>query len=87
MSEVQAGSSFVIKGPFQTKQEHSLTSDFLRDARDAFESAGMKFGADMISDEMVRGRYVEGIKRVSQLMQAEVDSGKMAAYEGARYCN
>jgi hypothetical protein len=87
MSEVQASSRIVIKGPFQIAQEHSLPSKFLLDARDAFESAGVKFGADMITDEIVRRRYVEGIKRVSQLIQVEVDSGKMAAYEGASYCN
>ncbi|MDR5736561.1 MULTISPECIES: hypothetical protein [unclassified Caballeronia] len=64
-----------------------LTSDLFGDARDALEATMLKFSADAISDERVRARYAEGIRRVSQLVQSEVDSGKMTAYEGAVYCN
>jgi len=87
MSEVQATQSIVHEGPFHTRQEHSLPSNLLRDARDSLEAAGAKFSADAISDERIRGRYAAGIQRVSQLAQSEVDSGNMTAYEGAKYCN
>jgi len=87
MSEVQAIPSVPHNGPFQTNREHSLKSNILGDARDSLEAAGAKFAADAISDEKVRGRYVDGIKQVSRFVQSEVDSGKMTSYQGAKYCN
>lgn len=88
MSEFQSPPrNAVIDGPFQTKQEHSLPTELLRDARDSLEAAGAKFSVDAISDEAIRGRYVAGIQRVSQFVQSEVDSGELTAYEGAKHCN
>lgn len=86
MSEVQSNSRNIINGPFQTKQEHSLASNFLKDARYGLEAAGVYFSATAISDAAVRVRYDSGIRRMSEMVQSEVDSGKITAVEGARFC-
>lgn len=74
-------------GPYATGHEHVLNANILGSARDALESAAVKFSMDVISDAGVRARYVEGIQRVSRMVQAEVDSGRMSVADGARYCN
>lgn len=86
MSEVQSSSKAVINGPFQTKQEHSLASNILKDARNALVAAGTYFSATAISDAAVRVRYDSGIRRMSEMVQSEVDSGKITAAEGAQFC-
>jgi hypothetical protein len=87
MPDIQINSNMVLNGPYQTKQEHSLGGDILKSAQDALESASAKFSTDVISDAGVRARYAAGIKRVSQLVQSEVDSGRMSIADGAKYCN
>lgn len=87
MTESQTASSVVFYGPYQTKREHTLDGDILKSARDALESTAAKFSTDVISDATVRARYTAGIRRVSLLVQAEVDSGQMSVAEGAKYCN
>ncbi|NIF81311.1 hypothetical protein F3J20_28700 [Paraburkholderia sp. Cy-641] len=87
MSEVQANPSIVRSGPFQTKQEHSLQTDILKDTRHALEAAGFYFSSSAISDANVRTRYDAGVKRMSEMVQDEVNSGRMTVAEGAEFCN
>jgi hypothetical protein len=87
MTESQVASSAAFHGPYQTKHEHALAGDILKSARDALESTAAKFSTDVISDATVRARYAAGIRRVSLLVQAEVDAGQMSIAEGAKYCN
>jgi len=86
MSEVQSTLNTIINGPFQTKQEHSLASNILKDARNALEAAGVYFSTTAISDAAVRVRYESGIRRMSEMVQSEVDSGQITAAEGAQFC-
>jgi hypothetical protein len=86
MSEVHASSSTVVNGPFQTKQNHSLPGNILKDARDSLEGAGVYFSTTAISDATVRTRYADGIRRLSGLVQEEVNSGRITVAEGAEFC-
>lgn len=61
-------------------------SNILRSAREALESAGVYFGTQAISDAQTRTRYAEGIRRMSQMVQDEVNAGTMTAAEGAAFC-
>ena len=84
MSEVQAKPSIVVKGPFQTKQEHVVTADFLQAAIDDLMAVGNKIAYDMISDNSVRKQYQKHIQMMVAEIEAEVKSGKMNGLEGAR---
>jgi hypothetical protein len=86
MAENQTASA-TFHGPYQTKHEHVLEGDILQAARNALESAAAKFSTDAISDAAVRARYASGIKRVSLMVQIEVDAGHMSIADGAKYCN
>jgi hypothetical protein len=86
MPDNQANSNTVYSGPYQTKQEHSLNSNILQSARDSFEAAGLYFSSNAISDASVRARYADGIRRVSKMVQEEVDSGRMSVADGASFC-
>lgn len=86
MSENETG-SVTFRGQYPPGGEHALDADALGLSREALESAAAKFSLDVISDAAVRARYVEGIRRVSRMVQDEVDSGRMSAADGAKYCN
>jgi hypothetical protein len=81
------GNSTVLHGPYETRQEHSLDRAFLKSARESLEAAGIYFSTSAISDATVRARYAEGIRRISRMVQEEVDAGRMSASEGAAFCN
>jgi len=85
MTGTQTSQAF--NGTYQTKHEHALDgANILRSAREALESAGVYFGAQAITDAQTRTRYAEGIRRMSQMVQDEVNAGKMTAAEGAAFC-
>ncbi|MGA7815088.1 hypothetical protein, partial [Caballeronia sp.] len=86
MSKAQASTSTAVNGPFQTKQEHALSSNVLKNARDSLESAGLYFSTMAISDAAVRARYDDGIRRLSGIVQEEVNAGRITPLEGAEFC-
>jgi hypothetical protein len=79
--------SQAYNGTYQTKHEHPLDgAEILRSARDALESAGVYFGAQAIADAQTRARYADGIRRMSEMVQDEVNTGNLTAAEGAAFC-
>ncbi len=86
MPESKAG-SMEFRGQYRPGSEHALDADVLGLSREALESAAAKFSLDVIGDAAVRARYVDGIRRVSRMVQEEVDAGRMSAADGAKYCN
>lgn len=78
--------SQAIGNSYQTGREHQLGLDILRPARDALEAAGAHFSVNAIKDASTRARYVEGIQRISRMVQEEVTAGRMTAAHGAEFC-
>jgi len=73
---------------YNTNMEHPLDgTQILAAAKNSFESAAIKFSIDAISGANIRVRYINGIKRMSQMIQSEVDSGKISVRDGANFCN
>lgn len=73
------------------KQEDAIKNrensvDYLRSSRDELISIGNKFAETAIRDSVLRQIYTKNIKRVADEVLVEVNSGKMTARDGARFC-
>jgi hypothetical protein len=87
MSEVLASSPIVIKGPFETKQEHPIVAGLLQAVADDLMAIGNRLAYDVISDDLVRQHYRVHIRMIVDEVKAEIASGKMTALEAAKYCS
>lgn len=60
--------------------------NYLRQAQEEMIAAASKFAETAIRDSTLRESYAKNIKRVSDAVLEEVNSGKMYARDGAKYC-
>ncbi|BAO88530.1 hypothetical protein [Caballeronia cordobensis] len=77
----------VYNGPFQTQREHELTESPLENFIRGFEAAANTIALNVLSDENVRSKYGEHIKRISNEVRGAVQSGEMTVKTGAEFCN
>lgn len=76
----------IIKGLYDSGQEHELESPVLDNAIAALEGTAIKFSTDAINDANVRASYTSNIKRVISEVKEVVKAKKITVKEASAFC-